>query len=274
MRAVLGFVPLLAVLACRGNAMDDGTAAADPLREIPREALARLGQKRIYFGHQSVGRNIVEGLSALAAEQPALALRIVESRSPGALAGPALAHARNGRNEEPLTKIRDFAETLDAGGLGATTDIALFKFCYVDFHPGTDVEAIFAEYRSTLAGLRRRFPAVRFVHVTAPLTVPESGPRALVKRLLGRRLLEAESNVVRDRFNALLRAEYAGREPLFDLAAAESTGPDGRPVRFEHRGRSTPALARGYASDGRHLNAAGSRWAAAHLLRTLAAAAE
>lgn len=274
MRAELRSLPLLVMLACGGTGTSDRAPVADPVRDLPQAALTKLARTRIYFGHQSVGYDIVEGLAALGRERPGLALRIVESRAPDALATPALAHAKNGRNEEPLTKIRDFAETLEGRGLGATTDVALFKFCYVDFPPGTDVESVFAEYRSTLARLRQRFPGVKFVHVTSPLTVVESGPKALVKRLLGRRLVEAESNVVRDRFNALMRAEYAGREPLFDLAAIESTGPDGRPVRFEHGGRSTPALAREWASDGRHLNSAGARWAAAHLLETLATVVE
>jgi hypothetical protein len=273
MRTALLFLPVLAALGCRGtnvNIERDVTAAA---RAVPRATLQKLGQKRIYFGHQSVGYDIVEGLRAVASEQSDAGLRIVEARSPEALGAPAFAHARNGRNHEPLTKIRDFAETIE-GGLGATTDIALFKFCYVDFPPGTDVEKVFAEYRSTLARLRDAFPAVRFVHVTSPLTVVQSGPKAYLKKLLGRPLGGAEANVVRERFNALLRKEYAGREPLFDLAAVEASRPDGETVSFEDGGARYPALADEYASDGKHLNPAGARWAAVHLLKTLAPLAD
>jgi lysophospholipase L1-like esterase len=43
---------------------------------------------------------------------------------------------------------------------------------------------------------------------------------------------------------------------------------------FEDGGRRYPALAREYASDGKHLNALGVRWAAAHLLETLATVVE
>lgn len=267
-------LPGLVALACQGdnvNGERDGAAAP---RELPRGSLEKLAGKRIYFGHQSVGYDIVEGLQALGRERPELRLEIVDARAPGALDGPAFAHAPNGRNKEPLSKIRGFAETLEGSGLGAKTDIAFFKFCYVDFPPGTDVEKVFAEYRSTMDRLRQAFPRVKFVHVTAPLTVVQSGPKAFVKRLLGRRPWGAEANVVRERFNALMRAAYAGREPLFDLAAVESTRPDGRTVTFEDGGATHRALADEYASDGEHLNALGARRAAAQLLETLAAAAE
>lgn len=273
-RPVPRLLPLALLLACGGTSVrSEGDAAAATVHDIPKATLEKLAQKRIYFGHQSVGYNIVEGLEALTREQP-LGFKIVEARSPEALGSAAFAHAKNGQNHEPVTKIRDFADTLERGGLGARTDIAFFKFCYVDFPPGTDVEKVFAEYKSTLARLRNTFPSVKFVHVTSPLTVVQSGPKAFVKRMLGRRLGGVEANIARNRFNELMRKEYAGREPLFDLAAVESTRPDGRAVSFEDGGTSYPALAHEYASDGKHLNAMGARWAAAHLLKTLATVAD
>jgi len=272
MAIALRVLPLVLLLACeRGGVMIGDVAAA--ARDLPQPALEKLAQRRIYFGHQSVGYNLVDGLQALAQEKP-LGLKIVEGRSPEALGSPAFAHAKNGENHDPISKIRDFANTLEAGGLGQRTDIAFFKFCYVDFVPGTDVDKVFAEYKGTLARLRQAYPKIKFVHFTSPLTVVQSGPKALVKRLLGKRLGGAEANVVRERFNALMRQEYAGREPLFDLAAVESTRPDGQPVTFADGGARYPALASEYASDGKHLNAAGARWAAAHLLKTLATVAD
>jgi hypothetical protein len=273
MRAHLAAVLLFAALGCQEKRVKSDVPAA-PLAGIPDSALRSVAQKRIYFGHQSVGYNIAEGLEAIARERPALGLRIVESRSPDALRTAAFAHAANGRNHEPLTKIRDFADTLGRDGLGAQADVAFFKFCYVDFQADTDVERVFAEYRETLARLRQAFPSVRFVHVTSPLTVVPSGPKVWLKGLLGKKPWGAEANVVRERFNALVRREYAGKEPLFDLAAVESTRPDGTVEAFRMDGRSHPSLVPAYASDGKHLNDAGARWAAAHLLATLARLAE
>jgi hypothetical protein len=274
MYPLLRILPVIVALACQAKPVDGAGRLGSDVRSIPQAARERLAQKRIYFGHQSVGTNIAKGVEALGGEYPDLRLRLAETRSPGALVDPVFAHAMNGRNGDPLGKIADFVESLERGGLGSRADIAFFKFCYVDFGPGTDVEGIFAEYRSTMARLRRAFPNVTFVHVTTPLTVVQSGPRALLKKILGQRLGGAEANIVRHRFNTLMRQEYAGREPLFDLAAVESTAPGGRAVTFRDGGASYPALASEYSSDGKHLNAKGARWAAAHLLGTLAEIAD
>jgi hypothetical protein len=270
MRNVGWFAALLVgAVACQGTSVTRGEDVSAAVRGLPGEGLRKVAGKRIYFGHQSVGYNLVDGLQAIARERPELGLKVVEARSPEALQGPVFAHASNGRNHEPLSKIQDFAATLDAG-LGARADVALFKFCYVDFEPGTDVDAVFAEYRSTLARLRQAYPRVQFVHVTSPLTVVQTGPKALVKRLLGRPLWGADANIVRERFNGLMRREYAGKEPLFDLAAVEASRPNGPGATFEAAGGTHPALAAEYASDGKHLNDVGARWAALHLLQTLA----
>lgn len=261
---------VLAAAACQGTPVniDGGVAAA--LRGVPAARLQALARKRIYFGHQSVGYNLVEGLEALARSQPGLSLKIVESRSPDALATPSFTHGKNGVNHEPLTKVRDFAETLEAGGLGPRVDVAFFKFCYVDFQADTDVEKVFGEYRSTVARLRAAYPDVRFVHVTAPLTVVRTGLKVWLNNLRGKKPWGADANVARERFNALLRGQYAGKEPIFDLAAVESTRPDGTVQTFDLDGRKHPGLVPEYSSDGNHLNDAGSRWAAAHLVATLA----
>lgn len=265
----LRIAPVLLVLACQGDRVNHAGAAGAAPATVPPGSLAGLAQKRIYFGHQSVGYNIVDGIAAVAKEHGEPGLQLVEARSPDALARPAFAHSTNGRNHEPLSKIQAFAEAIE-GGLGATTDVAMFKFCYVDFTPETDHEQLFAEYRSTMARLRESYPDVRFVHVTVPLTVVQTGPKAFVKKLLGKPIWGAQANVVREKFNELMRKEYAGKAPLFDLAAVEATLADGRTVTFEDAGARHRALAPEYASDGKHLNAEGARWAAVHLLRTLA----
>jgi hypothetical protein len=264
-------VLLLAAAGCEETLVKSDVPAA-PLPAVSAAALERLAHKRIYFGHQSVGYNLVDGLKAVAAER-SLPLRVVETRKASDLQPGTFAHSANGKNEEPLTKIRDFAQTLD-GDLGANVDIAFFKFCYIDFTPGADVQKLFTEYRAALAHLRVAHPAVRFVHVTAPLTVVAAGPKAWLKGLLGKKPWGADANVVRERFNNLLRKEYGGKEPLFDLAAVEASRPNGTVQTFRLDGASYPALTPAYASDGKHLNDAGARWAAAHLLATLASVAE
>jgi hypothetical protein len=108
------------------------------------------------------------------------------------------------------------------------------------------------------------------VHVTVPLAVVQTGPKATIKRLLGRKRWGADANIVRHRYNELLRHEYGGKEPLFDLAAIEATRVDGGAATFDEGGATYPMLAPEYASDGKHLSDLGARWVAAHLVKVLA----
>jgi hypothetical protein len=81
------------------------------------------------------------------------------------------------------------------------------------------------------------------------------------------------ANVARERLNALIRHEYAGRH-LLDLAAIESTKPDGTRVSGRHDNQGYFALYGGYASDFAHLNAVGSKIAATAFLEAIAQAAQ
>jgi lysophospholipase L1-like esterase len=71
---------------------------------------------------------------------------------------------------------------------------------------------------------------------------------------LGRRSPRIADNARRELFNDRLRAEYGGREPVFDLAAIESGGVGPRSLRAD------------YTEDGGHLNALGRRDVATALL--------
>jgi hypothetical protein len=230
--------------------------------------LARVAQMRVFFGHQSVGENLLEGVQALAQEARS-PLRVAEAKDAAGLAPGTLGHAFVGENRHPLKKLEDFERRLGAGP--APLDAALVKFCYLDIDGGTDAAALFARYQASLAALRARHPRTAFVHVTAPLTEVQGGVKGWVKRLLGRAPYGALENQRRAEYNALLRKAYAGREPVFDLARLESTAPGGAEVRGEWAGKPYPVLAAAWTDDGHHLNAAGRRHAARELLALLAA---
>jgi hypothetical protein len=242
--------------------------AAPMAPELSDDQLAILARRRIFFGHQSVGFNVMEGVENLVAKRSGSALEVVALKGGTAAAGSGFFHAANGTNEQPLTKIDGFAKAMDQTMRG-TADIAFYKFCYIDFGPDTDVAALFERYKRSDAQLRRQYPQTVFVHVTTPLTVVQSGPAAAVKKLLGRPDRWAQDNERRERFNQLMRAEY-GNARLFDLARIESTREDGRRRTFEVGGREVGALWDDYASDGKHLNERGRQWVAANLLDFLA----
>ncbi|HYO55974.1 SGNH/GDSL hydrolase family protein [Archangium sp.] len=232
------------------NAMEPATS------EEARAGLEKLSRRRVFFGHQSVGGNLLDGVRQLSSPGSP-APRIVEVSDPSTpLAPGTLAHAMVGHNEQPETKIAHFEKLVD-GGMAKGADVAFFKFCYIDFNSATDAKALFEKYRATLAGLKARHPGVTFVHATVPLTTVQRGAKAWLKEWMGRPVWGVGENVTREAFNALLRQTYAGKEPLFDLAALESTRPDGTPETYELNGRSYPAMVPEYSDDGGHLNAAG-----------------
>jgi hypothetical protein len=99
----------------------------------------------------------------------------------------------------------------------------------------------------------------------------QTGPKALVKRLMDKPAGGYVENVLRNRYNERLRREYEGREPLFDIARLESQTAEA-PTTFTFRGEQFFALNPAYTPDNGHLNEQGRRVVAAGFLDALAAA--
>ena len=231
---------------------------------IADDVVQQVASRRIFFGHQSVGADILAGVNEVAQGK----LRIREGRNASLLSAPGLLHTRIGQNETPASKIQDFEVAVDSlAGAGA---IAFFKFCYVDFTASTDVESLFADYLATFERLQQKYPRVTFVHFTVPLTVVSQGAMTWLKMAVTQKApWGAKENEARHRFNTLLRTRLAHRQ-LFDLAALESRRSDGTVQTYAHQGQTLPALATEYSDDGQHLNSVGQRRVAEALLTFLA----
>ena len=238
------------------------------LADVPQAHWERLGRRRIFFGHQSVGQNILSGIQDVLARNPHIRLTIVESDDPADIDGPALIQAKIGHNGDPHSKADAFRRVMD-GGFGSQGGVAMYKYCYVDVLPSTDVEELFEDYVEQMDSLARRYPGLQIVHVTLPLKRMRAGKRELVKRMLGRST-DTELNAKRNRYNELLLARYGGRAPVFDLAALESTRSDGTRSAVPYRRRQVFTLAPEWTDDGAHLNAAARRRVAEQLLVLLA----
>ncbi len=234
--------------------------------------LRELAASRIYFGHHSVGDNMLSGLELIAAEEGVSGIHVVDldSTSDPELPGAFFAHSRVGRNMDPKSKVDDFARRL-RGGLPAKPDLAFMKFCYVDLDPNSDVPEIFDYYRSTLDRLGAEFPDVRLPHATIPLMTRQLGLKNRIKLLLGRDLWRDEANIKRWEFNDLLRRTH-DESRIIDVARAESTNADGTRERFAKAGKEYYSLSPAYTDDGGHLNETGQRRVAAEMLRVLAGA--
>jgi hypothetical protein len=215
---------------------------------------------RIFFGHQSVGRNILTGIAEFAPE-----LSVVTTTDPGTIEGPALIEASIGRNGDPRSKDHAFLEAVSKLG---SEDIATYKYCYADMLAETDPDSLFAHYRNTLDAAARS--GVRTVAITMPLTTVAPTWKRWIKRALGK-TTDLELNARRQHFNELLRKANMDR-PLIDLARLESTLEDGSSRSASFDDRPVEILASEYTDDGAHLNTRGRRHVAPLFLRALSGA--
>lgn len=221
----------------------------------------QLSQKRVCFGHQSVGANLIDGITAVSAGR----LNIVESSTPVTLSCPVFAHFRVGQNRDPLSKFRDFAAVINAGA-GERVDVAFFKLCYVDITAQTDIHGLYETYRSTMDSLVHAYPDVTFLHITVPLRRITGGLLRWMREKWEGCDREREGQVKRHAYNELLRSDYGVSGRLFDLAAEEAAYPDGRSAAIQYRGRTIPNLVSAYTDDGGHLNLSAAERIAGRLL--------
>jgi hypothetical protein len=273
---VMGVMSLCSVLgmstvACHRETQ--GSGVAEELR-IDGETMAAIkvaAGTRVYWGHQSVGGNILQGLAVLLSEsQTSWAISEV-GRSP-LPSGPALLHQKIGHNGVPTEKMDDFAKSV-RGLADPKPKLAFMKLCFVDVNRKTDVNKLIAYYAKTLRQLKSDFPGMVFGHATVPLAPAADSLKDRLKRLAGIEIARDQDNLRRAEYNALLRKEFP-QDPLFDLDVIESTHRDGARVQFQLNGQVGYALASEYAGDGDgHLNATGSKLTAMELIRFIASAA-
>jgi hypothetical protein len=239
------------------------------LKEVPLQKWKVLLSKSIYFGHQSVGFNLMDGIAAIIKEEPEIAFIIKETTAPSDLRPAVWAHSEIGKNRFPQQKFDDFKRVMERG-LGTKTDIAFLKLCYVDVMKGTDVQEVFDQYKKTMADLKKSFPRVQFIYFTVPLTSYENSLSARIKRALGRSIPGDDDNIARDHFNKLVRAEFGLTGNLFDIARIEATGVDDRIEMHEKNGVEFPSMAPEWTYDGGHFTAEGSKMLACEFLLFLA----
>jgi len=234
--------------------------------ELPGDTIAKMSTKRILFGHVSVGNNIVAGLEDIKAKDNGfdrLVIKKIESAQE--VNGAGFYHCIVKRNRFPKEKCDNFKRMLMENRLGERLDIAFFKFCYVDIEKDTDVEGLFQYYVKTIKEIREAFPNLKVLHVTAPLYSHGMGLKGFLKGLVK----TDYHNIKRNEYNQKLRDKFAGVDPIYDLAAVESTYPDGSRSSFEHNGQTYFSLANEYTHDGGHLNETGRIRAAQSLVEVL-----
>ena len=266
----------IAMFMCFGINLQTSPADQQPstLESVPREHWASLAKKRIFFGHQSVGYNVLDGIKDIMKDHDYIRLNIVESSDLGSADGPFFAHSGIGENYKPLAKIEAFEDIIDQNA-DAHIDIALMKLCYVDIRHNSNLDSIFTAYRTTIENIKKQHPNIEILHVTVPVyslkrySSAKDRLKLAVKRLIGRPTI-LEDNFQRYRYNEMLRDAFAETDSIFELAQAESTTSKGRSYYAERSGVKVPFLCIEYTEGGGHLNPLGRRKAAEQLLIVLA----
>lgn len=246
-----------------------GASEAVAVPEPSRADVDTVAATRIFFGHQSVGSNLVSGLQAINADAGRGDVPIIETQDPDDIDGGGVAHVNIGVNGDPQSKLVEFAAVMD-GAMGDAVDVALLKLCYVDVDARTDVAAVFESYVSTIEELQSRHPNVTFLYATVPLTRDRDW-KGVLKSWVGQDGgMGPEDNVARHSFNEMLRAHPAADGRAVDIAAVEAAV-DQAPTLRTHDGQEYYVLHEYLSADPGHPNDIGSHALAVAFMSAVAA---
>ncbi len=228
---------------------------------LPKHAFP--GEIRVFFGHQSVGKNILDGIQNDHPDAKIVAhtQQEIDDQQYG------IFHKAIGHNGDPRSKIDEFVHCLQ--GSVASFDIALMKLCYADIDARTNVDELFKYYQGAMTALSRIMSGTTMLHCTVPLRSVRLGVRSYVRRVFGRPIVAIQDNSCRDAFNDLLRDAYSQSSQILDIAAIESTSPDGSLFGTPYRGVRVPALDPHYTDDGGHLNSEGQHRVASEFVQLI-----
>lgn len=271
--ALAASVVAMGLLAWYITIRPESTVVRDEPYEVgttTSDQLARLADLRIFFGHQSVGQNIIDAIPSIYAAARVDAPTIVESATPLPMPGGYIQHAHIGTNGDPIGKIAEF-DRIMRSGVADNVDVAAMKLCYIDLEGKVDVEAVFTSYRDTLTALERDYPNVTFIYLTAPLTTERDWVKRLKARLGVSDYYPPSDNVIREEFNEKIRSEYAPTGRLFDIAAVQSTVDGTRALR-NYDDADYYSMEESLSSDLGHLNTDGAAIVGSAFLASIAQA--
>ena len=263
------FIAISLISCDNGGEMSEKTVQFPSIKDVPVSSWEHLSQKKIYFGHQSVGNNIIDGIRDLMKENPQIKFNIVETANESDFNVGVFAHSRVGKNVDPKSKIDEFVSFIDKG-IGKEADFAALKFCYVDIAAGTNANNVFNDYSDSILQLKKKHPDTTIIHFTVPLTTTKTTWKTWIKKLIGKKTWEYDDNIKRNEYNEMLLKKYEGKEPVLDIAKIESTFPDGTRFSFTKDGKTYYSMVPEYTYDGGHLNEVGRKKVAEQLLILLA----
>ncbi|MDR3598829.1 hypothetical protein [Clostridium sp.] len=227
-----------------------------------------ISQAHIFFGHQSVGGNIVSGLKKIYSESNQNDSVVEELNDNSRLEGKYFVHTNIGNNGEPDSKFREFENIVNKLS-GKKLEIAMMKLCFVDINKNTKLEDVFNSYASMVDSTQKKYPNLTIVHFTVPLKSQPSFINKIKAIIKNRDIDDPQDNIARNRYNDLILSKYSNQF-VFDLAKVESTYPDNTREFIIINGKPVYTLIKEYTDDGGHLNKMGQQIIAENLIAKLA----
>jgi hypothetical protein len=218
--------------------------------DMCKSAFQVLKEKRIYFAHMSVGYNIINGIEEVLRENNIdFPVREIVKDSI-TMPEPGLYHSSIGRNGDPQLKMKSFKKICTNDLIEQKADIAMMKFCYADITKSTNIDTIFEEYLRTVEQIKAANPRITLVHSTVPLMAYQSNMKERLRNLL----IGDKGNVNRNLLNRKILEYFAGKDPVFDLAAIEASTASEKKCTFKYKGSAYLCMNPLYTNDGGHLN--------------------
>jgi hypothetical protein len=210
---------------------------------ITSQDMDKIRNLSILFGHQSVGRNIMNGLIDLRNQNSTYNLTITPSdlnadvTSANYDSGNIFGHQNSGSNGDPDSKNNEFFNFLNNNT--QKIDVAFLKYCYVDVmnSPASlNAQNVFDNYKTLADSFKTENSNVTLVHFTAALMVNTTS---------------SLDNYQRNLYRQLIINEYSGSDYIFDLSDLESYR-NGSYSTFVYNGTTYLSLDSYYTSDGGH----------------------
>lgn len=271
---ILVIPALLFIFSCSGGEMSHEKVTYGSLKDVPESKWQKLAQKKVFFGHQSIGDNIIAGIEDIMKTNPSIKMNIIQLKeSPRTNSGSLIHDGDIGENGLPEKKIEHFTTVLN-DRLPNEVDIAFMKFCFLDINAKTDLDKVLTTYSDNIRMLQVENPKTKFVHFTIPLLRKQkkNGIKSWINKMLGKKddgFFANEHNIARNKYNQRLINQYNDKEAIFDIAGIESTFADGTRCSFKNDDNIYYSLVPDYTHDGGHLNENGRSIVAEQLLLLL-----
>lgn len=234
---------------------------------MEKPSLEKIKMNNIFFGHRSVGENIIQGMKNLNTNHE---IEISKFQNINQINSNYFVDANIGYNGDPQSKFNEFSEIVTSLAKGKNLNIAMMKLCYADITKETDINQVFRNYVLKIDSLKSKFPNLHIVHFTVPLTAEQTLIRKIKSFIKGTSKNNSLNNAARTKYNELLYAYYR-QQQIFDLAKIESTYQNGEREEGIVNDNHYFSLVNDYTVDGGHLNEVGRKIVATKLIKYLSA---